>query len=72
MINGVKLEYIDRFELELINGYYCIHLYYSDAFSDDFGSILIYYTQDFKAAIDKYDELAEMLYKYKFKGESCL
>ena len=71
MINGVKLEYIDRFELGFINGYYCIYLYYSDAFNDDFGSILIYYTQDFKAVIDKYDELVEMLYNYKFKGESC-
>lgn len=71
MINGVKLEYVDRFELYLKNGYYCIYLYYSDAFNDDFGSIMIYYTQDFKAVIDKYDELVEMLYKYKFKGESC-
>lgn len=71
MINGVKLEYIDRFELDLINGYYCIRLYYSDALNDDFGSIMIYYSKDFKDAIDKYDELVEMLYKYKFKGESC-
>lgn len=72
MINGVKLKYIDRFELDLINGYYCIHLYYSDAFNNDFGSIMIYHTQDFNEAIKKYDELVEMLYKFKFKGESCL
>ena len=70
MINGVKLEYIDRFELGFINGYYCIHLHYSDVLSDDFGSILIYYTQDFKAVIDKYDELVETLYNYKLKGKS--
>ena len=71
MINGVKLKNIYRFELDLINGYYCIHLHFSDAFNDDFGSILIYYTQDFKAAIDKYDELVETLYSYKLKGGSC-
>ena len=71
MINGVKLEYIDRFELGFINGYYCIHLHYSDALNDDFGSILIYYTQDFKAVFDKYDELVETLYNYKLKGGSC-
>ena len=71
MINDVKLEYIDRFELDLINGYYCIHLYYSDVFNDDFGSILIYYSKDFTNIINKYDELVEMLYRYKFKWESC-
>lgn len=57
MINGVILKYIDRFELDLINGYYCIHLYYSDAFND---------------AIWEYDKFVEMLYNFKFKGESCL
>lgn len=71
MINGVRLKYIDCFELDLINSYYCIHIYYSDAFNDDFGSILIYYSKDFADVINKYDELVEMLYKFKFKGGSC-
>ena len=71
MINGVKFKNIDKFELELINGYYCIHLYYSDAFNDDFGSIMIYHTQDFNEAIKKYDDLVEQLYIYKYRGNSC-
>lgn len=71
MINGVKLEYIDRFELDLINSYYCIHLYYSDAFNDDFGTILIYHTQDFNEAIKKYDDLVDQLYIYKYRGDLC-
>lgn len=67
MINGVRLEYIDRFELDLINDYYCIHLHYSDAANDDFGSILIYHFKDFRKAIDKYDQLTYTLYKFKSK-----
>lgn len=70
MINGVQLKYINHFELDLINGYYCIHLYFSDGFNDDFGSIMIYYSKDFADVINKYDELVEMFYKFKFKGES--
>ena len=71
MINGVRLKYIDHFELDLINGYYCIHLYYSDVFNDDYGSIMIYYSKDYNDAIWEYDKFVEMLYNFKFKGESC-
>ena len=71
MINGVKFKNIDRFELDLINGYYCIHLCYSDSFNDQFGSIMIYHTQDFNEAIKKYDGLVDQLYIYKYIGDLC-
>ena len=71
MINGVRLEYIDRFELDLINGYYCIHLYYSDVINDNYGSIMIYHTQDFNEAIKKYNDLVDQLYIYKYRGDLC-
>lgn len=71
MINGVKLKNIDRFELDLINGYYCIHLYYSDVINDHYGTIMIYYSKDFNEVIRKYDDLVDQLYTYKYEANLC-
>lgn len=67
MISGVNLRYIDHFEMDLVNNYYCIHLHYSDATNDDFGSILIYRSKNFGEAVNKYDQLKYTLYKFKSK-----